>query len=277
MNDDTLYGWIEPGPQQAVPGRDDVQVLEQPARCRLGRRQRPDPHGCERRGHGHRNGDLPRQERVHVVRRASALRSRQPEGERPATCRDSSPDAHNYDVVVPDGHDRRAARERHRTRPAPSRSPRRRRCLASRRSPRPGRTGSSRPTTSTSRAPVRRRVRRPGARIALALGARGARRLEPVGQPGLAHDHAEDRRPHHDDEHGAERPAPARARRLDADDRSSRSTIARTRPPSRAASSPTRTTTTTSSSTSRRRRRRASSSTRPLEDTLNGVPGRLRR
>ena len=73
MNDDSLYGWIAPGQSKPLPPGTSLSVQQRPAGRRLGQPGGSHPHRLQRRRDGHRDRELPRRERVHVVRRARAL------------------------------------------------------------------------------------------------------------------------------------------------------------------------------------------------------------
>ena len=122
MNDDTLYGWIAPGQSKPLPGRDDAQLLERPAGRRLGRAAhdviRTVANGAATiTATATYNGASA--STSFVVRVLSELG--RPRRQRQDGARASTRTSSNYDVIVPAGVTRRAARERRRRRPADGR------------------------------------------------------------------------------------------------------------------------------------------------------------
>ena len=220
MNDDTLYGWIAPGTEQAVPGRDDVQLRERPAGRRLGRAAR---RRSARSRTARRRSPRPRPTTARARRRRSSCACSPSSATSRSTARPVAgfnPDVTNYDVdrcrpasptcrsVSGDGADRHGRRSRRRGVPG----------VGDGHLDRAGRHRRRR-TRSTSRSRrVERRVRRRRARPEVDGRPRDAGDWSLHGRRRLADDHAGDRRPHDDDEHGEEPRAPAGARRLDDDD-----------------------------------------------------------
>ena len=60
-------------PEQAAPAGDEAQLQQRPAGRRLGQPARGHPHSVQRRRDGHRDRDLPRRERIDLIRGSRRL------------------------------------------------------------------------------------------------------------------------------------------------------------------------------------------------------------